>query len=458
MAREKSQILDILMKREIERVLHTWKNHPTRLPILLRGARQVGKSHLIETFGSTAFENSITINFEFQPELSRCFDTLNPMTILDNLSAITQQKIEPGKTLLFFDEIQECPNAILSLRYFKEKLPEQHVISAGSLVEFIMNDERFRMPVGRVQSLYLNPLSFKEFLLATGYQTLRERLETASLNNPLDSVLHDKLLSLVKNYMALGGMPAVLNEHIKTQNMQNTQQIQTAILASYRLDFGKYANRANHKYLQKLFEKAPGLIAQHFKYINVDPNMRSRDIKNALDMLNDAGVLQFIHATQASGIPLASLINEKKFKLLFLDIGLANRAGQLGLNVLMQEDIMLVNRGALAEQFVGQELLAYQNPFERTHLFFWQRNAKSSSAEVDFVTTIDAHIIPIEVKAGITGRLKSLQMFMQEKKSPLGVRVSQLPLSLEKGILNLPLYMISEIDKLTREVLNSSKN
>jgi predicted AAA+ superfamily ATPase len=310
------------------------------------------------------------------------------------------------------------------------------------------------MPVGRIQSLYLNPLSFKEFLLATGYQTLREQLENVTLDKPIEPVLHDKLLTLTKHYMALGGMPAVINEHIQTKDLQNTQQMQTSILASYRLDFGKYANRTNHKYLQKLFEKIPGLIAQHFKYVNVDRDMRARDIKNALDSLHDANLVHFIHSTQASGIPLISLMNEKKFKLLFLDIGLTNRTGQLGLNVLMQEDIMLVNRGALVEQFVGQELLAYQDPFDRSQLFFWQRDERSNAAEIDFVTTVDSTIIPIEVKAGVTGRLKSLQLFMQEKKSPLGIRISQLPLSMEKNILNLPIYMVSEMSRLVRELLS----
>ncbi len=443
------------MKRDLEQALDSWKNHHNRSPLLLRGARQVGKTYLVEQFGQRTFQNSLTINFEYQPEFISCFEALNPLSILNQLSLRAQFKIEPGKTLLFLDEMQSCPNAILALRYFKEKLPEQHVIGAGSLLEFVLNDENFRMPVGRVQSLYLRPVSFKEYLVASGNEMLRQHLATVTVQQPLESSLHDHSLQLVREYMAVGGMPAAINEYLHSRQNLATQQVQSLLLADYRSDFGKYATRANHKYLQLLFEKIPGLIAQPFKYVHVDRTVRSRDIKNALDMLQDAGLIYLAYSTQASGLPLISLRDDRKFKILFLDVGLVNRAGGLNLTILMQEDLLLVNRGVVAEQFVGQELLAYQNYVEKPNLFFWNREEKSSNAEVDFVTTVDHHIIPIEVKSGTTGRLRSLQIFMQEKSSLLGIRISQLPLSFDKDkrILNIPIYMIGELERLVREVL-----
>jgi predicted AAA+ superfamily ATPase len=443
------------MKRDLETTLKNWKNHPSRAPLRLRGARQVGKTYLIEQFGQRMFKNSVSINFEFHPEFGKCFETLDPTTILNKLSLMAKQKIEPGETLLFLDEMQECPNSILALRYFKEKLPQMHVIGAGSLMEFVLNDEKFRMPVGRIQSFYLHPLSFKEYLAASGNQMLREHLEQATLQQPPDNVVHNQLLQLIREYMAIGGMPAVINEYLRSRQVLSTQQVQSLLLNDYRSDFSKYAGRANHKYLQNLFEKIPGLIAQPFKYVHVDRETKARDIKNALELLENAGLIYLIYSTQASGLPLISLRDDRKFKVLFLDIGLVNRSGNLSLPILMREDILLVNRGAVAEQLVGQELLAHQDVVEKANLFFWQRENKSSTAEVDFIIAIDQHIIPIEVKAGATGRLRSLQIFMQEKSSPLGARISQLPLSLdtERKILNVPIYMISELTRLGREAI-----
>jgi predicted AAA+ superfamily ATPase len=439
------------VKRDIENDLIHWKSQANHLPLLLRGARQVGKSYLVEKFGQAHFENILTINFELQPELIHCFTTLDPQEILASLKILTKQPIEPGRTLLFLDEIQDCPNAIRALRYFKEKLPELHVIGAGSLLEFTINQEDFRMPVGRVQSLYLKPLSFKEYLTASGYQDLRSFLENSTLQTNINSAIHQKLLKLIREYMILGGMPAVLQEFFSSQDWQQCQNIQSLLLNTYRNDFGKYASRIEIKYLQRLFEKVPGLIAQHFKYNKVDPDMRSREIKQALYLLQLAGLVYPVYATAASGLPLASVINEKKFKVLFLDVGLIMRSNQLDATMLMREDLILLNRGVLAEQFVGQELLAYSNYFEEGNLYFWSREQKSSTAEVDFVTHAHTQIIPIEVKAGSTGRLKSIQIFMEEKQVPLGIHISLQPLGLHKNILSLPLYMIGELQRLVMQ-------
>ncbi len=439
------------MYRDIELNLLEWKNQQEHMPLLLRGARQVGKTFIVEKFGKENFEEVVTINFELQPEMIRCFNNLDPIEIINAIFLASNQKITPKKTLLFLDEIQDCPNAIRSLRYFKEKCPQLHVIGAGSLLEFILNDADFRMPVGRVQSLYLKPLSFKEFLVGSGNEQLREFIEQINIDATIPTVAHEKLLKLLRDYMILGGMPSVLKKYFTTQNMSECQQMQTVLLNTYRQDFGKYAKKTDHRYLQRLYEKIPGLVGCNFKYSKVDPDMRSRDIKDALYMLQNAGITYLVYCTAASGVPLASFVNEKKFKVLFLDIGLMTCAGKLNMEILRNEDILLADRGMLAEQFVGQELLAYGSPFDESSLYFWSREQRNSMAEVDFVTTVDAEVIPIEVKAGTTGRLKSLHLFMAEKKSLCGIRLSQQTMSRVNNVISLPLYMVGEISRMIKQ-------
>jgi uncharacterized protein len=273
------------------------------------------------------------------------------------------------------------------------------------------------------------------------------------LDTEVSEMIHHKLLNLVREDMVLGGLPAVVQEYLVSKNINACQKLQNNLLLAYRNDFGKYAKYSDHKYLQRLFEKVPGLIGQNFKYNKVDPDMRSRDIKSALDMLVDAGLIYPAQSTAASGIPLISQVNEKKFKILFLDIGLVNRASSLQADILLQEDILLVNRGILAEQLVGQELLAHTSRDEPGHLFFWERDKKSSTAEIDYMININENIIPIEVKAGATGRLKSLQIFMAEKKSKLGVRISQQPLGLDNKVLSFPVYLMSELKRFLLKLL-----
>jgi predicted AAA+ superfamily ATPase len=443
------------MQRTIEKDLRAWKESSNRMPLLLRGARQVGKSFTVDKFGRENFEKIVTINFEQYPFYIKAFDELDPKKIISLLSLLSSVSIDPGRTLLFLDEIQLCPQAILALRYFKEQMPSLHIIGAGSLLEFTLDDPSFRMPVGRVQSLFMKPLSFYEFLDALGKETLRKHLEEVSLERPPSEIIHQQLLSLVRDYFNIGGMPAVVSEYAAGRDLSECQNIQTNLLTTYRNDFGKYAKITQHKYLQLMFERAPGLIAQWFKYSKIDPDIPSRDLKNALDKLKDAGLIYQIFATQASQLPLIASSNLKKFKLLFLDVGLVKRASRIDLETLFDEDIMLINQGALVEQFVGQELIAYSNPDEAPQLFFWIREEKTSSAEVDFITNVGAKIIPVEVKAGSTGRLKSLKIVMSEKKWPLGIRVSQTPLSYENNILSLPLYMIGELARFAGSVSRS---
>lgn len=453
------------MKRDIESYLLSWKQRRHHLPLLVRGARQVGKSYVIEAFGRAMFDNIVIVNFDLEPGLRACFQTLHPNDILTALSLSTQQPIIPGKTLLFLDEIQECPQAIHALRYFKEQLPELHVIGAGSLLEFTLNQADFSMPVGRVESLYLKPLSFKEYLSALLYHDLREYIENISLTSSIPEPVHQRLLKLTRHYLISGGMPGVLQTYLDTKeislgSMTHTYDLtacqlpQLTLLSNYRQDFGKYAKHTEIQYVQRVFEKSPGLIGEHIKYVNIEPETRSQHIKSALSLLQQAGLIYPIYSTAASGIPLITVINEKKFKILFLDVGLMTCANHLKADLLVDNDLLLLNRGAIAEQMVGQELMAYTAPIEEPHAYFWCRDKKSSQAEIDFIITVGSKIIPIEVKAGSTGRLKSLHMFMDEKNIPVGIHVSQNPLSFDKRILSIPLYMIGEIPRLIESLLS----
>lgn len=436
------------MYRIIQEELKKWKAKKNRLPLIIRGARQVGKSYIIEKFGNECFSSIVVIDFEFQPDFCTCFENLDPQKILNRLEVMTGASIIQGKTLLFLDEIQECPKAIMALRYFKEKMPGLHVIAAGSLLEFVIHEENFSFPVGRVQFLYLGPLSFSEFLINLGENKVAEYLNTIELTEGIPNEIHKKLLEKLRLYLAIGGMPASVSVYLETGSLTESRKTHLSLLHTYQNDFGKYASKAEHKYLQLLFEKAPGLVATHFKYVNVSDEVKSREVKTALDQLSYAGLINRVYSTSASGVPLLSQVKENRFKILFLDIGLLQTAHKVNIQELWEQDILQVHSGQLAEQFVGQELLAMGDFYENPQLFFWKREAKGSSAEVDYLLTSGSKIIPLEVKAGTTGRLRSLQMFIQEKKSPLGIKVSMAPLTLEGKVLSLPLYLISQLPRL----------
>lgn len=439
------------MFRTIEVELKKWHRKTERLPLIIRGARQVGKSFVVQKVGNELFENVLVIDFEFQSELSQCFETLDPQKIVNRLELMTGSSIIQGKTLLFLDEIQQCPRAIMALRYFKEKMPGLHVIAAGSLLEFIMHEADFSFPVGRVQFLYMGPLSFSEFLFNMGEGKLLEFLNHVTLQEGAPPPIHNKLMELMRLYFVIGGMPATVRTYLETRSLSECRKIQLSLLQTYQNDFGKYASKAEYKYLQLLFEKAPGLVATHFKYVNVSNEVRSREIKVALEQLSYAGLINQVYATSASGIPLFAQVKENRFKILFLDIGLLHTAHKVDISELWEKDILQVHSGRLAEQFVGQQLLATGDFYEVPQLFFWKRESKGSSAEVDYLLTSGSNIVPIEVKAGKTGRLRSLQIFMKEKHSSIGVKVSMAPLSFSHSILSIPLYMINQLPRLVSD-------
>lgn len=437
------------MQRSIDAALIAWKNDSTHLPLIIRGARQIGKTYSIRMFGESQFKNYVEINFELDPQFKACFSQLDPHQIIQELELLTSHSITPGQTLLFLDEVQECPQALMALRYFKEKLPDLHVIAAGSLLEFVFNDSEFRMPVGRVQFLFMQPLSFKEFLVAMGHEKLRDFIETAPLrDNTIPDSVHARCLELIRQYSVLGGMPAVIQEYQRTGSYKKAQDMQSILLNTYQNDFGKYAKGNQINYCRLLFTKAPQLVSKQFKFSQISTEIQSRELKPALTKLVQASVLHLVYATSASGLPLNALLNEKKMKLLFLDIGLLKRASHLDIDLLLEQDLFLINQGQLMEQLVGQELLASQDRLMPPEVYFWARDARGASAEVDFVLNFGRQILPIEVKSGHSNQMKSMRIFLEEQKIPYGIKISQAPIKIEKNIISLPVYLTSEISRL----------
>jgi len=430
------------MKREIYLNLIEWKDSKTRQPLLLRGARQSGKTFIINNFGKNSFANFITLNFERNPEFKDIFNTRIPSEIIEKIVLFTGQKIEPGKTLLFIDEIQECPEAIISLRYFFEEMPVLHVIGAGSLLEFALLSEEFRMPVGRIQYLYLYPMSFVEFLEALEETELRNYISKYDNLKKLPEGLHDKLNEYIRKYYILGGMPAVINEYISSRDIIKCQRIQRSIIDTYIDDFAKYAKVSKHNNLRNVFNAVPGMVGQKFVYVQVDRLTKSRELKEALELLETAGILTRVWQTNGAGVPLAGDINESYFKVIFLDIGLFHAISGIYAETAMESDFTAIFKGAVAEQFAGQELIALQSPYTKARLFYWGRQAKNSSAEIDYLIEKDGQVIPIEIKSGSNGRMKSLLFFIEKYRITKALKISQAPFSKGEFIISLPFYGI----------------
>lgn len=423
------------MKRDLYSKLLEWKEHPLRVPLILKGARQVGKSWLVQAFGQT-FEHFIEINFERDKAASEFFKgDIHISTILERLSLYAGKKIEPGKTLLFLDEIQICENALVGLRYFKEQYPELHVIAAGSLIDFTL--DKLGMPVGRVQFMHLYPLSFGEFLEALGRSDLRSFINKSGD----DGVIHEHLMDLLKTYLWLGGMPDVVKTWITYKDPALCQEIQDRIITAYKQDFEKYAKSKQIGYVHKVFDSVSVQLGGKFKYVKVDADVSSRIIREAFELLVKAGIVHTCYHTSGQVIPLGAEKNERKFKAFFFDIGLVQRMLGLDLKTWVQQSIDLKTLGPMAEQLVAQEIVAYSNYQQSAQLYYWHRESKGSNAEVDFLVAKKDMIIPIEVKANVRGGLKSLNLFLRtHDKSPYGIKVSAQPPGSHSSIQEVPLY------------------
>ncbi len=454
------------MKRTATGHLNEWAGSPTRKPLLLRGARQVGKTHLVRQFAAGNFEDLIELNFEKDPSLVELFADLSPKQITSLLEMRFAKEIRPGKSLLFFDEIQAAPRAIQALRYFKEEAPSQHVVAAGSLLDFVFGREGIPAPVGRVEYLYLKPMNFTEFLDGVGQKKLADYIKDFQLGDRRSVSMHHHMMMWLRRYIMVGGMPEVVQAYRDTGSFGKVDQMKEALLATYRDDFGKYRGRMDDGLMRLVFNKIPGLVGEKLKYVKVARDIKATRIADVLERLCRAGVMYKVIHSSANGIPLGAESNPRVFKPLFLDIGLMLRASGLNMTDLnSDEQLMMVNRGAVAEQIVGQEMLAAGPIWEERHLFYWMREKKTASAEVDYLISNGPTVIPVEVKAGSTGRLKSLHVFLHEKNCRFGLRLGTGPAQLTDvdlklptsqhvsgRLLSLPLYLAGEIERLVATV------
>ncbi|MBA3722232.1 MAG: ATP-binding protein [Parachlamydiaceae bacterium] len=443
------------MKRLMDWHLIQWKDNPHRKPLLIRGARQVGKTYGVRQFGKS-FQNIVEINFERKKDANKIFEKdLVPERIVQELSLFSGQSIIPGKTLLFFDEIQECPEAIRSMRYFFEEMPLLHVIAAGSLLDFAL--EKTGLPVGRISSLYVFPLSFMEFLVAIGETLIAEAVLSHEKNIPMGEAIHSKLLDLVGQYLSIGGMPEAVAKWILTKSPLESFKVHHQLIDTYRQDFQKYAKKHEIKYLDALFNEIPRHIGRQFKYSEIHGEYKKRELAPCLDLLCLANVVHKIHYSAGNGLPLGAETNSEWFKIIFLDTALCQAI--LGLDLatwFLDSRQAFVNRGEIVEAFIGQELLCYSIPYRRTDLYFWKAESPNQ-AEVDYLYDYINTIIPIEAKSGDGRTLKSMHRFLDQRaNSPFGVRFSAQNYSMFQKIDSRPLYAtISLANEEQKESLKS---
>jgi predicted AAA+ superfamily ATPase len=433
------------MFRFIDLHLKEWAQSKVRKPLLLRGARQVGKTFAVRKLGAT-FERYVEVNFEEQPHLKKIFDQdsdLNPERMIRDLSLALGTEILPGKTLLFFDESQAIPRVIIALRYFYEEMPELHVIAAGSLLDFAI--EKVGVPVGRIGFYHLYPMSFLEFLKATGHELILKAILNHDIHESQNEVVHDKILGILREYLAIGGMPEVVQSWTTTKDPMVCAKIHHEIIYAYRQDFGKYARDRQIKYVELIFDAAARQLGKKFKFSELEGDYRKRELAPALDLLVKAGVLHRIYQSSGQGIPIGATANYDKYKLMLLDVGLTQAL--LGLDLadwFLNKKTVFVNKGAIMESFVGQELRAYLEPSVDNSLYYWQRDVKGSEAEVDYLIQLQGKIIPIEVKGDKGRQLKSMHLFLDSHPdTPFGIRFSAHNYSVHQKIHSYPLYAIA---------------
>lgn len=451
------------INRTIDKELLKWKGNPRHKPLLLRGARQVGKSSSIRHLGKQ-FRYFIEVNFEYRPELKDLFENNHDVKIIAaDLGKIFNMPVIPGETLLFLDEIQACDDALKSLWFFKENFPELHVIAAGSLLEFSLK-KMTSYGVGRIRSLFMYPLSFHEFLIALGKSQWVEAINEGSPVRPLTNAIHSELVRYFRIFMIIGGMPASVKAWVETSDYMESANELKDIQQSYYDDFTKYNSKINPQLLRNTLDAVVSQTGKKFIFSRVAGGYRPEEIRLALTMLTDAGLIKPVRHTAANGLPLGAETNEKFIKYQFIDSGLLlqildlNFGGvsEITTDILTASATELVNKGGLAEMIAGWELVKGANAGTQQDLYYWENLSRGGSAEVDFITTRAMTILPIEVKSGVAGKMKSLRMFIDKKGLSLGVRTTlenfgTINYQREDGsdikIVIIPIYAIAGINR-----------
>ncbi len=430
--------------RHTDRQLQTWLHQANRKPLIIQGARQVGKTHAVRYFAEQAKLELIELNFDFTPKLKVMFEEdLDPSRIIREIELFTNQRIDSTKTLLFFDEVQESPRALMSLRYFYEKAPAYKLIAAGSLLDFAL--EKISFPVGRVNYLTMGPFSFKEFLNASGRALLCAEIPSLNLSSlmpkKLSKMACDKLYAALQDYFFVGGLPEAVAEFHISNSFSAVTKVHLNLLNSYRNDMLKYSARDlqlenTHTVFQKIF----GFVGKQVKYSEVGEQDNTRRTKKTLQLLERARIIKKVPTTNPNGLPLGAEVKDKIFKTIFLDVGLGQAMSGMDFDSYKKaSDLLGVFSGRLAEQFVGQELLhTHQETFD--DLYCWIRAERSSQAEVDYVISRGGKIIGVEVKNTSEGRARSLHMMMK-KYDTFGVILKQTSeITVTGNLITMPLF------------------
>jgi uncharacterized protein len=428
--------------RIIDQELEKWRNQRDRKPLLLRGARQVGKSSAVRHLAKS-FDHFVEVNFDENPEFSTLFEkSISPAELCEQLTLLLKVPIVEGKTLVFFDEIQACIPAISALRYFYEKMPQLHVIAAGSLLEFALSEVP-SYGVGRVRSIFLYPLSLQEFLLANGETGLIDYVISAGFAAELPDLIHEKLNHYLKKFLIIGGMPEVVSSYVRNGDMLEVQRILDDLVISIQADFAKFRDRVPAIRIREVFNLVVQQVGNKFTYTYGNTNLTNIQVKQALDLLTLAGIIYPVTHSSCNGLPLGAEINVKKRKFLLFDTGIFQRI--LGLNMsemLLESDFSVINKGNIAEMFVGLELIKNTSFYENWDLHYWQRESKNAQSEVDYVIQHKGQILPIEVKSGTKGAMQSLYRFLEEKNVSKGIRTSLENFGQIPNVQIIPLYAI----------------
>lgn len=432
------------MERDIYRQLLSWKKSENRKPLILRGARQVGKTHLLKKFGRQEYPQHIYLNFEEDSNLSEFFKvSLRPQSILEKLTIYFGQAIQPHDTLLIFDEIQECPEALNSLKYFREEGNEYHIAAAGSLLGIKLAHTK-GFPVGKVNFMDLFPLTFLEYLTAIEKASLRKYLEEIKTCEPLPEPFHTELLDLLKTYYYIGGMPEVIAEYAKNKNLLSIRDIQKDILKAYDLDFAKHAPKDEIMKIMRVWESIPDQLAKEnkkFIFSAIKQGARAREYESAIQWLTEAGLILKSYYISAPKLPLSGYVDHDVFKVFLLDVGLLSTMSNIPEKSIIEKNSLFSEfYGAFTENFIAQELTAKQYP-----LRYW---ASSGTAEVDFVIEKDLEVYPVEVKYGTSKRKKSLLVYDEKYKPKHLLRCSSMNLKKDGKVCNIPLYLIGRFADL----------
>ncbi len=429
------------MRRKIMQKLIEWKSRgEKRMPLILHGARQVGKTYIINEFGRVNYQDVIYVNFEINLNIARDFDTnITPEYLLNSLEAHFNRKIIPGETLIFFDEIQSCERALTSLKYFCENAPEYHVIAAGSLLGVAVNREKYSFPVGKADLLTLYPLDFEEFLWALEMDKLLEEIKQCYKNNTsISELLHQTALDLYKNYLIVGGMPAAVSAYLRERRLIDAGEVQDRILNAYIADMAKYASTSETAKIMAAFNSIPAQLAKDnrkFQYKVVQQGGTASIFGASIDWLCAAGVVVKCNKIEHAFMPPAVYQNFASFKLYMGDTGLLTlKSGISTHNILNSIEVNNTFVGAIAENYTAVSLQT--NGYI---LYYWE---SGSQAEIDFVIQNDDKIIPIEVKAGTHTRSRSLPVFKAQYAPPYAIRVSARNFGYENGIKSVPLYAV----------------